>query len=85
MVNEKGAERKEEKSFILIEFKGTGSADPNITSQNVTLGQMQVASFTLRVMTERNMHEMMSAQQAQAMQERAMLQSLARDGKLRQD
>lgn len=84
MTDNKGAERAEAQSFITIEFKGIGSADLSVSSHNVTIGQMQAAAFTLRVMTERNMHEMMSAQQAQAMREQAIMQSLIRDGKLKQ-
>lgn len=83
MTDKKGAEKKE-RSFILIEFPEVGAADFNVIPTNVTPGQVQAAAFFLNVYAERGIHEMLSAQQAKAMQEQALMQSIIKSGKLKQ-
>jgi hypothetical protein len=75
---------EENRSFILIEFKEQGSADLNIRPVNVTLGQMQAAAFSLSLAAEKGTYDAWAAIHAKMMQEQAMMQSLMKDGKLKQ-
>ena len=79
-----GSEENKERSYILIEFPARGIAEHNVQPVNVTQAQIQAAAFFLNVVAEIGIHEMLAAHRAQAMQDQAMMQSIAKSGKLRQ-